>query len=381
LAALYLGKGVHPQWSPMRIKSAMMTTASNTKNADGSRLTDPYAQGAGEVVPTRMFDPGLVYPSGAQDWLAYLEGLGVDTGTGARATDPSDYNTAAIAVGRLLDHQTVTRRVTAVKAGLYRAQLSVPGFQTTVSPSILSFNSPGETKKFTVTFRRTTAPFDRAASGFLTWTGAGTTVRSPVVVTPKVVDAPAAVTGSGASGSIRYAIVPGVAGPLTIRGYGLASGAAETGNLAVGATKQYTSVVPAGAKVAQFTIRTPNTTADLDLTVYRQTAAGPVPVGISASAAANETVTLSAPEAGTYIAEVAAFSNAPGTTTTPFSYRTAAVSTSSAAGGFTVTPANPTAKVQQPITVTATWRGVDAATPYLGYVEYPDGSGTIVTVN
>ena len=38
--------------------------------------------GAGEVQPSKMLDPGLIYDSGDADWLGYLEGSGVNTGTG-----------------------------------------------------------------------------------------------------------------------------------------------------------------------------------------------------------------------------------------------------------------------------------------------------------
>ncbi|HYI54025.1 MAG TPA: hypothetical protein VEX57_08665 [Microlunatus sp.] len=50
-------------------------------------------------------------------------------------------------------------------------------------------------------------------------------------------------------------------------------------------------------------------------------------------------------------------------------------------GCFTVTPANPRATIGKPIALTASWSGLDATTPYLGWIQYPDGSGTIVTVN
>ena len=54
--------------------------------------------------------------------------------------------------------------------------------------------------------------------------------------------------------------------------------------------------MPASAKVAQFTVRTPNTTADLDLYVYYRPAGGSyVLVGQSTTGAANETVVLKAP--------------------------------------------------------------------------------------
>ena len=47
-----------PTWSPMAIKSALMTTAYDTKNANGTPNTDPFAQGAGQVDATRMLNPG-----------------------------------------------------------------------------------------------------------------------------------------------------------------------------------------------------------------------------------------------------------------------------------------------------------------------------------
>ena len=271
--------------------------------------------------------------------------------------------------------------MTAIKPGLYRATASVPGVRTTVSPSILNFNRRGETKTFTVRFQRTTAAFDEAASGFLTWSGAGTRVRSPIVVTPRAVSAPAEVAGTGATGSVSYQITPGVSGPFPIKGYGLAAGAAQNGNVTSDGANEYPATVGSGAKVAQFSVRTPGTGADVDLYVYQQTAAGRVLVGVSGSSSANETVTLPAPPAGTYIAVVEGFSNAPGTTSTSYVFRSAVVTAGSSIGNFTVTPANPTAVVQRPITVRASWSGVEAGTPYAGFVEYPDGSGTIVTVN
>ena len=51
LAALYLG--VSPNASPSEIKSAMMTTAYDTVNPDGSANKDPFQQGAGQVDPKR----------------------------------------------------------------------------------------------------------------------------------------------------------------------------------------------------------------------------------------------------------------------------------------------------------------------------------------
>ena len=75
LAALYLGE--RPNAKPAEIKSAMMTTAYDTVNADGSPNTDPFQQGAGQVDPKRYFNPGLLYLNDVADWTAYLEGKGL----------------------------------------------------------------------------------------------------------------------------------------------------------------------------------------------------------------------------------------------------------------------------------------------------------------
>jgi hypothetical protein len=139
--------------------------------------------------------------------------------------------------------------------------------------------------------------------------------------------------------------------------------------------------VPAGAKVAQFAVRTPNSAADLDLSVYRLVGGQAVLVGVSGSGAANETVVLRSPAAGSYVAVVSGFANAPGSTNTPFRYYSAAVTSAAGTGSFRVSPADPVASSGDPIEVTASWSGLSDTTPYLGWVEYENGDGTVVTVN
>jgi subtilisin family serine protease len=76
LAALL--KDLHPDWSPMAIKSALMTTGYDV--LDGGTPapnTNPvliFRQGAGHVQPNSAMDPGLVYDSDFLDWLAFLCG-------------------------------------------------------------------------------------------------------------------------------------------------------------------------------------------------------------------------------------------------------------------------------------------------------------------
>lgn len=382
LAALYVQK--HPTWSPMAIKSALMTTAIDTKNSDGSSNTDPFAQGAGEVNPSAMFNPALVYDAGAQDWLSYLEGLGYNTGTGVPAVAPSDYNQASIASGALVSTLTVIRKVTAVKAGLYFARASVPGFRVTVSPSILSMNAVGQVKSFKVTMTRTSAKLGAYSTGFLTWSGAGTAVRSPIAIEPVALRSFAdTVNITGTSGSASWKVKSGITGPFPITGYGLTAGHQSAASVTATTTKQFPVTVAAGTKLVRFAtkVASDNGQQDIDLTVYSVSGTVATPVGTSATSLADETVDIVAPAAGKYLAVVSGFQDAAGTTSTPFSFRSFAVGTDPNVGTFKVTPANSTTTAGQTVTVTATASGLNANTAYLGWVQYVDGSGTVVQGN
>jgi subtilisin family serine protease len=191
-AALYFG--VHPKWSPMAVKSAIMTTASRVKTADGTLSRDYSAQGAGNVRPDRMFNPGVIFDAGERDWLGFLEGQGFATETRVTPIDPSDYNAPAIAIGELVGSQTVTRTVTAVKPGAYQTTITVPGVTATVTPSVLDFASAGETKSVTISFTPEAAPVSETVFGSLKFEGAGTLARLPIAVVPQASAAPVAVT-------------------------------------------------------------------------------------------------------------------------------------------------------------------------------------------
>ena len=195
LAALL--RDLHPDWSPMMIKSALMTTGSDVK--DGEASDDPnliFKQGAGHVQPTSAADPGLVYDSGAQDWLAFLCGStsGVDAGAcdeleaSGRSLDPSDLNTPSIGIGLLAGAQTVTRAVTNVsdETATYAASVTgLAGIDVAVEPSTLTV-APGERASFTVTFTpRDDVSLFAYLAGQLSWTDGTHTVRSPIVLRAK----------------------------------------------------------------------------------------------------------------------------------------------------------------------------------------------------
>ena len=78
LAALL--RDLHPDWSPMMIKSALMTSASDVLDGPNTNPLVIFRQGGGHVRPNLAGNPGLVYDSGVNDWLAFLCGstTGVD---------------------------------------------------------------------------------------------------------------------------------------------------------------------------------------------------------------------------------------------------------------------------------------------------------------
>ena len=125
----------HPDWSPMAIKSALMTSAYDVLDGPSTDPSVIFSQGAGHIKPNSAADPGLVYDSGFNDWLAFL--CGTTTGVGAStcaalesagySTDPSDFNSPSISVGALAGSKTVTRYVTNVSKWKRTFRPSVTG--------------------------------------------------------------------------------------------------------------------------------------------------------------------------------------------------------------------------------------------------------------
>jgi subtilisin family serine protease len=376
----------HPDWSPAEIKSALMTSAGDTV----SSADDPFAQGAGFVDPNAAADPGLVYPATPTDWRRYMVGLGVQFAPPNDTLQPlsgPDLNQASIAVGQLAGIQTVTRRVTNVDntQATYEAAVDVPGFDIEVSPATLTLD-PGEEASFTVTFSRTDAPLGEWAIGSLTWSDGTHDVRSPVAVRPVALAAPAEVHGeASASGSQEFTVTPGFTGTLDPNVAGLvgvtpvadsvAAGPFDIDNPTTGPqTDLYQVDVPAGTSVARFSVDSADDTADLDLYVYKD---GEL-VDLSASGAADEEVTLLSPDDGTYDAYVNGFAIPGGSTN--YLISNFVVDTADA-GNAAVTPDPAEVTSGMPITLTATWTGLDPTKRWLGLLTYADtDTATLLSV-
>jgi subtilisin family serine protease len=373
LAALYLGE--RPTATPAEIKSAMMTTAYNTVDSDGNEITDPFAQGAGHVDPTRFFEPGLLYLNGQDDWRAYLQAIGYDEGV--TPVDPSNLNLASIGIGTLTAPEVVTRTVTSTQAGTFTASISgLTGISAVVEPSVLTFGAAGESKSYTVTISRTDAPLDTFATGALTWTSGHTTARSPIAVKPATILAPGDAEGAGVAGSVDISVTPGGSGEIPLATPGLSSGTllpdptgAAPGRSGAGpkdTVVTYDTSVPEGAEFARIDLDSVDDTADLDLVVYQLDAAGdPVAGWASATGAADERVDLVAPEAGDYRVEVTVYAANPST-----AWDATVTSVLPEGSPLSLTP--PVLQGQQgvPATFTAAWAGLAPNMTYLSLVRY-----------
>ncbi|MGW3498652.1 S8 family serine peptidase [Streptomyces sp. NPDC001020] len=384
LAALYLG--VHPNWSPMAVKSALMTTAVDTKTASGGTNTDPYAQGSGEVDPAAMLNPGLVYDSSNSDWLAYEEGLGVDTGTGTTAIEPSDLNYPSISVDRLLGSRTITRTLTAARPGVYRASVKLPGFESEVKPSTLHFTRAGQTAKVSIRLTRTTAVSEVPVTGYLTWSGSGhVAVRSPIAVTPLSLLAPGRVTGSGSAGSVSYTVTPGTE-KLTLTAYAPVAGAPVRGEVsqANGGAQEFVLTVPEGSKAGEFVATADKPDDDLYLWIAPLRADGSPGAGGQLSEYANKAhVSLTTLKPGKYLATVMSgyYEGSPGSSDIKFTLQANVVGADTPrAGTFSVSPTHPVTRPGVQFPVTGKWSGVDTSTPATAYVGYQDGTGTLVSI-
>ncbi|WP_445260448.1 S8 family peptidase [Pseudarthrobacter raffinosi] len=303
--ALILAK--NPTWSPATVKSAMMTTAADIKNADGSRNGDVFATGAGHVDIARVLDPGLVYDNSEDDYLKFIQGTGLDMGIrGLGTTAPRDMNVASFALGALTGKTEVTRTVTALTPGVYRAKASVPGVKVTVTPSILSFNAAGEKRTFNVKFENTSAALGQFAMGNLIWQGAGKNVASPVAVRPQSVVAPAnlAFTSEGGQGQGDIPVVSGTNAPVKITLDGLSKADSSAIELVPGPLALETDAsnfakevtVPAGSPLAKFSVFSSDEAADFDMVVFN-------PAGqalLAQTASASESISVPNPAPGVY---------------------------------------------------------------------------------
>jgi hypothetical protein len=388
LAATYLT--ARPQATPDEVKSALMTTASDTVYADGSAGVDPFAQGAGQVDGDRVLDPGLLYLNGPEQWSGFLREHGHAE---MDVLDPAgDVNLASISIPQLGQKQTVTRTLTATRAGTYDVAASIPGIDVTVSPASLTFAGAGDTQRFTVAFTNDSAPAEVWATGFLSWTGEdGTIVRSPLAVRPVTASGTSLVAGEGIDGTANAQFVSGVTGELTLDAVGMAPvellidpddpAPGHSGDAASGGEDgriAWIVPIPARSPLAEFAL-VASDGSDLDLAVYRLTGSEgeTFDESWSSTTAGEERVTLVDPPQGRYLVVADLSGAADGMT---FDLTSAVVS--GADSSLSVAPQTLSVVAGQDEAYTLSWSGLRHDTDYLGVIRYGDSAArTMVRID
>lgn len=389
LAALFKEK--YPNWSPMAIKSALMTSAGDILDGPNTNPLVIFRQGAGHVRPAQALDPGLVYDSNFTDWLRFLCGAQPGGGcTGVTPIDPSNLNQASIAIGDLAGTQTVKRRVSNVSGkplSVTAAVSGLAGYSAVVTPSSLTL-APGETKEFEVAFTRTSATLNAYQGGYLTWTGGGYSVRSPIVARPVALAAPATVNADPAGAS--YSVTFGYDGAFSAVPRGLVPASVTPGTVLQDPDQTFDPADPTGTVAIQVTIPAGSTYArfalfdadvspgsDLDMFVYQ----GATLVGQSATGTSAEEVNFSfaSPSANPIALTVYVHGWGAAGGSSPFRLHQWSLGT--AAEGNMSVSAPVSATLGGTGTVSLSFSGLAPATKYLGSVAYSgDASATAPTI-
>ncbi|MDZ7645205.1 MAG: S8 family serine peptidase [Woeseiaceae bacterium] len=401
----------HPEWSPAAIKSALMTTArQNVTLQDGETAALPFDFGAGHIRPNAAVDPGIVYDAGDDDYDAFACALGADAVTAERCNaltaagvslDPGDMNQPSVAVARLADTQTVSRRVTNVgdTSATYTAVIESPtGIETTVTPPSLSL-APGQTAGFDVTYTYRSGPLDSWRFGSLTWEDDDHSARSVLAVRPVSLTAPAEVVATGTSGTLTFPVEFGYDGAYTARVHGLRKPLViedfvardvdknfETADSGNGATA-HLYAVPSDQAYLRFAMFDELTDGadDLDMYVYYcPDDVNCARIGESGGDTSREQFDVLLPGSGTYIVFVHGFetddvAGGPGTV-----YRIAAwqFGLDDDVGNMTVTaPAAVTSGSTEEIRVD--WNGLDPDTIHLGGISHstPGGLSSLTVIS
>lgn len=335
-------KEQHPTWTPAMIKSALMTTAhQNVNKASSTVAADPFDFGAGHAAPVAAMDPGLVYAATANDYFAFLCGIGnssfVQAASGYSCaaytnagypTDASQLNYPSVAISKLKAAKTIVRVVTDVtgNGGTYVPTIEAPAgvtveFKTLNSSGVLtnasSLQVPANGKAvYGLTFTPTAnAALDQWKFGALTLSDGVHSVRSPLVVKavlPDLLKAPATQSAvvDKTAGKVTFLADAFYTGTTSGKLFGLQSAVGSNKVVKQDADKTFsfneagmgltTVLVPDGTKVLRFSLRNSLTSnaalkANIDLYVYRCIKSSCSAVAVAQNAEADEDIVLTNP--------------------------------------------------------------------------------------
>jgi subtilisin family serine protease len=399
IAGIYaLVKQAHPDWSPAEAKSALQTTASLDITSNDRRTPAvPFERGAGEVNPgdvsdPGMFDPGLAYDAGFNDYLGFMceaapaifldpSATCASLADAGFATRAEDLNLPTIGIQSLVGTETVTRTVTNVSGRTLTVRADTRdaprGYTVTTSPSTLRVPAGG-TASFEVTIANDgSAPVGEWRFGNLTWRGSGYNVNSTIAVRGASLGAPATVTGTGASGTVEVPVKFGYDGSYTAAASGLVASQPLTGTVVQDPDQTFGTPDDSQGGVTDVPVTIGDTSywriqyvqpGNDDLDLYLLGPDGNV-VAQSTAGGTDELIELSHPAAGSYTLAVHGWQVAG---THQFSIDNWVVPTGP--GSLTVTSAPATASVGATGTVSLAWTGASPAGTYYGALDHTDGT-------
>lgn len=389
----------HPDWSPARIKSALVTSAyRQVYEADGETPAGAFDMGGGHIDPNKAIDPGLVYDSDFLDNAAFLCGLEYspfkagDCAVLAQAGysfSPSELNLPSVGVSRLIAGDVITRRVTNVgPPATYTASVEAPpGIAVDVEPATLSLGA-GESADFSLTFADRGAPLDQWTFGRLAWSDGEHEVSSPIAVDPVTLRAPEEVSLTGSAGSFTIPVAFGYTGEYYAGVHGLRAAYTENGFVDQDPTRSFSFRfdngvtahlidVPPNQLFARFALFDDATDGadDLDLYLFYCPNNQCTQVAQSGGFTSNERIDLKLPKAGVYAVLVHGFqtdpSNGPGANYTLFAW---SVGLDDVVGNMQVSAPQSVVEGDRS-DFDLEWGGLDAGTRYLGALSHNTPSG------
>jgi len=377
--AAALLRQMHPSWSPAAIKSALLTSTSGVKLADGSADLDRWGYGAGHLNPGAAATVDWVYDLGAKDYDAFL------CGRGALAISSSRCVIAGTVTPANLNLPTLTSDVVGIttlrrtlrnasnSTSTYVATATVPGFSVTVTPPQLTL-APGAQASFDVKLASNGAEPRAWSFGTLVWSNGPKQITSPLSARAFPIKAPAEFADTRVIGSAKLPLQIGVSGGVQARSSGLVAALRSAGTVDTYGQTCFDVNIPAGSPHARFQLFDEDTgtpgKADLNLSIAEMAAFN---YYTTSGYGANKVVDIPNPTAGAYQACVMGGST--GLVSFTMSSWVLAPNVSAGPGLTVQIPAN--AANGSSVDASINW-SVGSSARYFGVINYTDSRSAVL---
>lgn len=177
--AAALVKAINRSWTPMEIKSALMSTAVQAvRKEDGTTAADPFDYGAGRIDLTKAAEAGLLFNE---------LGANFEQANPASGGNPANLNVPSVQLNDCVGTCSVTRRARNARAGVtWTASVQGLSSNVTVTPATIN-PSTTAASQFTVTVNTAGLTNGEWAFGQIVWTPSNPEVpitRMPLAVRP-----------------------------------------------------------------------------------------------------------------------------------------------------------------------------------------------------